>query len=400
MSGAGNLKSRPTDRIATAVGTWSVEIRRGDDAFASLAGEWNELYPRCSTATPFQSYAWLESWWREYGVPGRLRLALVRMNGRLVAAAPLMVQRRGPWLVLSPLGQGLSDFTEILLDDRWAAEASRALASALLAEPGWQVGDFREARPSGATRRLFDEWPGPRWRAGGSVCLEVPAGSLDELLGSLPRRASRRLRYKLRKIDKLGVAVRRVDAAGVEGAVAGLIRLHEQQWRGRGGNAEHRRPRFARHLVRAVSSMVEQGQAELFEYRIGGRVVAVDLAVVGPGFVGTYLPGVDPSLRNQADVSTLLLRPVFELTERRGRATLSLLRGDEPYKMQWHPVRVRNERLLVGRASGSLTAGAYATAVRARTAAADALRDRLPWLREARWHARQASARLLFWRGW
>jgi len=394
MNGAKMLNIPSTDRIAAVADTWSVEIRRDDDAFASLASEWNELYSRCSTATPFQSYAWLESWWREYGVPGRLRLALVRKGGRLVGAAPLMVQRRGPWLVLSPLGQGLSDFTEILLDDGWAAEARLELASALLADPGWQVGDFHEARPGGATRCLYDGWPGARWQVPGSVCLEVPAGSLDELLGKLPRRPSQRIRNRLRKIDEHGLTVRRVAVAGVEEAVARLLRLHEQQWQGRGVNQEHLRPRFARHLVRAASSMVEQGQAAVFEHRIGERVVAVDVAVVGPGFIGAYIAGVDPSLRDQVDVATLLLRPAMELAEQRGRPVVSMLRGEEPYKMRWHPVPVRNERLLVGRPGRSPAAAAYAVAVRARAAAVDALRRRLPWLREARRRARQTTARL------
>jgi CelD/BcsL family acetyltransferase involved in cellulose biosynthesis len=374
--------------------TWSAEIRRDDDALASLAAEWRQLYARCSTATPFQSHAWLESWWREYGVSGRLRLVLVRKGGRLVAAAPLMVGRRGPWLVLRPLGQGLADFTEILLDDGCASEACRALAAALLAEPGWQVADFREARPGGAAERLYASWPAARWRLGGSVCLEIPAGSLDELLAGLSPRVASRIRNSVRKIDRLGITVRQVGVADVEQAVADLLRLHEQQWQGRGGDPEHLRPRFARHLARAVTGMIEQGQAAVFEHTMGERVVAVDTTMVGHGFVGTYLAGVDPGLRRQVYVATMLLRPVLALCERRGRPMVNLLRGEEPYKMRWHPAPVRNHRVLIGRPGPAPAAGAYAAAVWARAAPADALRHRLPWLREARNRVRQRVGRL------
>ena len=84
----------PMDTAAPAVPVvgagpvWSVTVRRDDGAFAVLEGEWTDLYRRCPTARPFQSYSWLESWWREYGRPGRLRLVLVRRDGVLVGAGP------------------------------------------------------------------------------------------------------------------------------------------------------------------------------------------------------------------------------------------------------------------------------------------------------------------------
>src|SRR4051812_2059869 len=126
------------------VAVWSVEVRRSDTALAGLAGEWDDLVARCATATPFQTYAWLESWWRSYGLPGRLRLILVRHAGRLVAAAPLMVRRRGGCPVLTPLGGEFSDFTDVLVDDELAEQAMRRLVATVLREPGWQAIDFPE----------------------------------------------------------------------------------------------------------------------------------------------------------------------------------------------------------------------------------------------------------------
>lgn len=66
----------------------AVTLVRDQRDFARLRPEWDELQRRCSTATPFQSHAWLESWWLSYGTDGRLRIVLVRLDGRLIAAAP------------------------------------------------------------------------------------------------------------------------------------------------------------------------------------------------------------------------------------------------------------------------------------------------------------------------
>src|SRR5215831_5060509 len=91
--------------------------RRDGDAWRDLAAEWDDLYARCSRATPFQAHAWLESWWRCYGRPGGLVLVLVRHGGRLVAAGAWQRRRRWGLPVLVPVGYPVSDFTDVLLDD-------------------------------------------------------------------------------------------------------------------------------------------------------------------------------------------------------------------------------------------------------------------------------------------
>jgi len=377
-----------------ARGSWSVETRRDDEAFGSLAEDWEALYASCSAATPFQSYGWLESWWREYGSKGRLRLVLVRRDGRLVAAAPLMLRRRGPWRVLLPLGGDQTDFQDILVDDAYAPTACQMVAQALVAEPGWHVLDVPQARPGAAAEHLYASWAGPRWRTRGSVCLEIPAGSLPDLLARLPAGNVHRVRTKLRKVEAAGIEARCVGGTDVEAGVHALLRLHEQQWRGRGINEEHLQPRFRRHLARSVNRMVDRGQAALVQYWLAGRLVATDLELVGHRFVGAYLVGFEPGLRRQVDVAMMMTAQAVVLAERRQRPVLSLLRGTEPYKMRFHPVAVRNRRLLLARRGGPGTAAGYAWAVRARTALADATRDRLPWLRRARYRIRQAAARL------
>ena len=75
-------------RLAAAV------LRTTTD-FAALQAEWDELYESCPRATPFQSWAWLYSWWEVYG-EGRYELRLVTVReagGLLVGLLPLMVRR-------------------------------------------------------------------------------------------------------------------------------------------------------------------------------------------------------------------------------------------------------------------------------------------------------------------
>jgi len=199
-------------------------------------------------------------------------------------------------------------------------------------------------------------------------------------------------------IEASGIEVRATSAAELAQAVPALLGLHQEQWRGRTINSEHLRPRFARHLVRALTTMVARGQAELVQYRMGGRLVIADIDLVGHEFMGTYLAGCEPDLRQRVDIAVLMMSSVLALAERRGLPAVNLLRGDESYKLHWHPVPVRNQRLILApRGRRRPAAAAYGTLVLARTAAADAVRSRAPWLRSARnrlrWSAGYAARR-------
>ncbi|MEU0406803.1 GNAT family N-acetyltransferase [Streptomyces griseorubiginosus] len=326
--------------------TYTTHLVTDERSFAELGPEWDGLYRRCETATPFQSHAWLHSWWLSYGRPGRLRLVLVRHGGELVAAAPLMrVGRPVPSLV--PLGGAISDYGDVLLDDERGEEAVAALTEGLARAARTALVDFREVRPGGAAERIHDHWTGPRRRVGDSVCLELPAVPMDELVARLPSaKAQQRVRAKLRKLTSLGVERHVVEPDEVDKALRRLIELHQLQWQGRKVTSEHLRPRFRDHLVRAVGPMVASGDAVVTEFRLDDDVVAVDLTLLSRRLAGGYLYGAHPCLRERkADVAVMLL----DACSAHARGTLSLLRGTEPYKRHWRPEPVVNQRLLLAR---------------------------------------------------
>ncbi|MFG2871590.1 GNAT family N-acetyltransferase [Streptomyces sp. NPDC048338] len=352
------------------------EICRDGAEFGRLGAHWASLYARCSTATPFQSHSWLHSWWVSYGRPGALRVVLVRReDGELVAAAPLM-RARGPLPVLTPLGGSITDFSDVLLDDA-CPQAAPALARALARAARGAVVDLREVRPGAAAERVHACWRGPRRRLTDSLCLELPAVPMDALLERIPSGKAQRVRAKLRKLDALGIDERVVSGEEVPAALDRLLKLHQLQWQGRGVTVEHTSARFAQHLARAVRPMVECGDARVTEFRLGGDVVAADLTLMSPRLAGGYLYGADPVLRaRKVDVATMLLRNGARETSASGRATLSMLRGTEPYKQHWRPETVPNQRLM-------LAGPAAAPLLWLRAGAADG----------RRWAARQARER-------
>lgn len=328
----------------------SVEVCTDERAFAELAADWDRLYRACPSATPFQSHAWLHSWWLSYGRPGRLRLVLVRRGGELVAAAPLM-RVHHPLPALVPVGGAVTDFCDVLIDGTAATPGAAALADALAEMAGSALVDFREVRPGGAMERVYLCWRGPRHRVRDSVCLELPAVPMEELVGRLSSRHAQRVRNKVKRLGRLGVEWRVVRHDETEAALRRLLALHRLQWQGRNISPEHMRPRFLEHLVRSVGPMARSGQAAVTEFLLEGAVVAVNLNLLSGGLAGTYLYGFHPGLRERkVDVAAMLLHASTEyLASADGPGVLSLLRGDEPYKYRWRPDPVVNQRFLLAR---------------------------------------------------
>ena len=185
-------------------GRLTVTLCRDLPEFTGLADEWDALHRRCPTATPFQSHAWLHSWWLSYGTPGRLRVVLARRNGRLIGAAPLMLAHR-PMPLLVPMGGAISDYFDILVDGEDPHGAVTALERGLHRAATHTVLDLREVRPGSSAHLLADAWSGARSSLTDSTCLELPAEPIDLLIGRMPGPRAQRARAKLRKLSLIHI---------------------------------------------------------------------------------------------------------------------------------------------------------------------------------------------------
>ncbi|WP_224392963.1 GNAT family N-acetyltransferase [Pseudonocardia sp. ICBG1293] len=362
-------------------GDWSVAPVRDPGGFRDLAAEWDALADRCASATPFQRSGWLCAWWDHYGDGASLHVVTVRRDGRLVAGAALMTRRLAGVRVLGPVGGGLSDITEFLVDETVRDEAVRHLARSVLAEPGWQVVELPEVRADGVAAAVAAHWRGAVSVAS-SVCLEVPFGSVEALLAGTEGRSRKRLRTRIRKVRATGVEYLPAGpgaAVGTSTGVATLLDLHALQWEGRGGNPEHRTPRFAAMLTGALDVLVPAGVAHLDLYRVDGVDVAAMLLLVGPRAVYAYLLGVSPALRDGGDGAALTLSRSLDVVEHRERVALDMLRGAESYKRRWQSVEIPQRRVLLSRRR-SPGAASYVATVRVRAALRDRVRDRAPEL--------------------
>lgn len=66
-------------------------------ALSALQPEWDALAVRAACESPALSFAWFQAWWPAFGDGAALRALIVRDAERLLALAPLMLQRQREW---------------------------------------------------------------------------------------------------------------------------------------------------------------------------------------------------------------------------------------------------------------------------------------------------------------
>ena len=113
--------------------------------------------------------------------------------------------------MLTSLGVGVSDFTDVLIDDSCAREAAEYLAAELCRIGRWRVIDLPEVPDSSATAHLVDAWPGRSWAVSGSVCWSFPARSIQEPIAALPNKTAHTRRKKQRRIAAAGLTTSAVS---------------------------------------------------------------------------------------------------------------------------------------------------------------------------------------------
>jgi CelD/BcsL family acetyltransferase involved in cellulose biosynthesis len=328
------------------------EVLRSAGEFAALEEEWEDLHRQCPRATPFQSWAWLFSWWEAYGEDYELRLVTVRdSRGLLVGLAPLMLKHRLGLSKLLFVGTGPTDYLDVLIRERWEDQVSEVLARTLRQIDSWQVADLHQLRPGAASWDICRHWEGPQIRAWQDGFPVVDVRSWDELLQSLSSNLRSTVRRALRRFEADGG---RCELAGVDDAEAAakrLVTISREQWQDRwlDTGPEHWTSRSEYLIVAAARRMTNRELGGISEFWQDGEVIISDFWVAGRDFIGTYMLGASREALQRYQWSSLYIWDALNIARTKNCSYLDLLRGEEPYKLRWSSRISPSHRLILGR---------------------------------------------------
>lgn len=301
------------------------------DEAARLERQWDDLLPRASGATPFQSPAWLLPWYAVWA-PDRVHILAVRNRAReLIAVLP--GTRNHDRLELA--GGGISDYLAPIVAAAHPDRAGKALDRAVA---GWRC-EFHHL-PAGVP------WPahaggGDGWHGEtASICPVVALPSTSERWRqSLPaglRRNIRRYGSRIRdEADAMFRTVRRSDE--VRGAVSDLFVLHTSRWHQRRCPGVFADSDVRRFHEMSAPRLFDRNLLRLHLLSAGDATIGVQYVLVGNGRAFAYIAGFDPGWSRYSP-GTLLLAFAIESAIEEGCVEFDLLRGTEPYKYIWGAV--------------------------------------------------------------
>jgi CelD/BcsL family acetyltransferase involved in cellulose biosynthesis len=306
--------------------TLALDLVTADDGLRGLAPAWEALWRRVPGATPFQSPAWLLPWWEVFGT-GRPVIACLRDGDWLAGVLPLYLQDEAGERKLLPIGIGVSDYLDILLDPGLPEDAGDTLLEAGLRAgfaAGATVCDLTDLPPGALLRTLH---PPAGWHAAwrrGEPCPVLPLPG-----DAVPARQRRKLRMNRHRAERLGGWTVEFATLGTIAPMMDiLLRLNARRWGGLDPAAE----RF--HRV-AAPGLLGAGLLRLALLRIGGSVAACCHALAdGERRVMFYMIGFDPAFA-AASPGSLLIGALLDSAIAEGRTEAHFLRGDEAYKYAW-----------------------------------------------------------------
>ncbi|MEA2568858.1 MAG: hypothetical protein QOI24_859 [Acidobacteriota bacterium] len=310
----------PTDVIATS------------EELIAIAPEWDELWRRTPSATPFQSPHWVLPWLDAFGAGGELAVVASRTDGVLTTLAPLYILRdeESDESLGMFLGTGISDYLDVLGGD----DVLTPLAS--LNCQLWDLQQLRPASPllamplaDGFAENVEDQEP-------------CPVLSLEGEIGST--RLRKNIRYYRRAMSRdAAVRVESATEANLDELLDALFALHAARWERRGLPgvlADETTQNFHRDAARRL---LRAGALRMYATRRDERIVAVFYGFAHGGTVYYYLSGYDPELE-KLSIGTLIVAHAMEEAVRDGATTFDFLRGAEEYKYAWGATDRMNRR--------------------------------------------------------
>lgn len=329
-----------------------VEAIESPGQLEQLRPDWEALWTRCLSATPFQHPGWLLPWWEVFG-SGQLFTFAVRANDRLIALAPLFLHSWKGQRQITFLGNGVSDYLDILCEPEAGTTAWTAILACLAdLRHRWDLCDLQDFRAQSVVLNVPVAKPLQGVAQPQCVCTVIPLpGTAQQFHDALPhglRRNLRRYRSQLRTEGSVefDTADRGASPDPPHEYVDALITLHQARWNGKDGPGMFGGRDVELFHRKAARNLWRSGLVRLHALRLNGTIAAVVYAFVHRNRAYSYLGGFEPKLARYSPGALIMSYTIHDAIEE-GVREFDFLRGNESYKTDWGARPETTRRLLL-----------------------------------------------------
>jgi CelD/BcsL family acetyltransferase involved in cellulose biosynthesis len=323
----------------------ALEVTEIQDAagFAALKTEWDALVTRTRNEI-FYRHDFLRIWVSNFGADARLRVLVARLDGRLVAALPLIEERTTlygvPVRQLSAAANAHSCRFDMIAED--APAAAEVFFHHLSGDKRWDVLRLTDVPEGGAAWRLFEiaqkrKFPAGTWESLRSPYVPLPLNH-EVLQARLQSKFKANLRRRRKKLEEKGrVTVERVTGGrALEERLEQGFELERSGWKGEQGTAMAQDAHTRGFYGELARTMAYQDKLALFFLRLDGRPIAFHYALIHDGRYLLLKPGYDEGLK-ECSPGQLLVEEVLKDCVARGYREFDFLGPDMTWKQDWAP---------------------------------------------------------------
>ncbi len=321
--------------MTVATGLPVVETVSGAATFEALADDWDDLVRELPRPSPFLLHCWLSEWWRHYGGGGgTLSVHVVRQDGRLLGALPLVVGAKSGVRVVRFMGGRQSALADLLLASDADDSVAGLLARQLAASEHHLVDLYGIPAGSRIVAALGPERLHVIERVEAPVLDLVPSWDAvyEAKTSAKTRSLHRRRRRQLATVGRLDVTVARTPAS-LEAALEEAFRLHALRWAGRPDGSGFVTPTGMRFHRAAIQRLAELDVPRIVTLRLDGRAIAFHYFLALEGCMYVHRLAFDPALARYSPglVNTL---DTLQIASDEGLTRVEFLGGAERYKLE------------------------------------------------------------------
>jgi len=315
--------------------------------FDALREEWNQLLSDSSSDSVFLTWEWLRTWWSHFAAHRKLRIAVLRDTGRLVAIVPLAIRpgslaRLFPFRVVEFLGSGTvgSDYLDVFVRKGAESEVIDALSCALGSSVlMMQLNQLRASRSMAASLggRLEKEgWKSAEAKINTCPFIDLRGHTWTSYLATLSSEHRYNTQRKMKNLSKhFEVAFEQVEDEDHRGpALQALIALHQKRWVEHGtSDAFHTAGHLAFH-EEFTARALRRGWLRLYLMQLDGKPAS---ALYGLRYGQTfyfYQSGFDPQYARYS-VGLVTMGLAIKSAIEEGATEFDMLHGGEAYKFHW-----------------------------------------------------------------
>lgn len=323
----------------------AVDIVDEYSTFVGLERKWNETVDRAGLTHPFLRHEWLRTWWDSFGQDKSLNVMVVRAGTRILALAPLMLEKARMYGVPVRRIQFLhNDHTpkaDVIVAER-EDEVYEALWKALIhARARWDVLQLSQLPCDSPTHAQIarlsarQSYPTALWLSDDSPYLEL-SSNWNTYLAGRNQKLKQNIRNRLNRLAQLGEPALQIisDLEAIRHARDQAMKLEASGWKDKAGTAIRSDPHVTRFYTLLAERAAASGWLRLLFLTVNGRRIATSYASRYQDRLSFFKTGYDPEFAKYAPFKLLTYFAIRDGYSD-GLREVDFLGDAEPWKLEW-----------------------------------------------------------------